>query len=296
MPPKSINIEQLQCNTLPKEGKQFDMVRSEHFLPGSKGMEQAHRHNYYMVFLPTAGEGRHLVDFQSHLIRPGRVFLMYPGQIHAWESFGDDLLGFLLFFTQEFFYLRYHNNLLLEFPFFRTTCRKPYVDLCDEEMQQLTRVCECMEDELRRKDKDYLKALRSFLNVLLIRVSRHYVDAYTKSVSGPEKNAAQIVHQFEQLIDQHFVAKHRVKDYAKMLLISPNYLNAVCNRILGKSAGELIRERIMLEAKRLLLHDAQTVSEIGHQLHFEDNSYFCRFFKKYAGTSPERFRRKYRDQ
>jgi AraC-like DNA-binding protein len=58
----------------------------------------------------------------------------------------------------------------------------------------------------------------------------------------------------------------------------------------GKSAGELIRQRVLLEAKRLLAHTKLSVSEISFKLGFEDNSYFGRFFKKYNGLTPERFR------
>jgi len=57
------------------------------------------------------------------------------------------------------------------------------------------------------------------------------------------------------------------------------------------SAGELIRDRIILEAKRLLVNAKMSVSEIAHELNFVDNSYFSRFFKKYAGVTPEVFRK-----
>jgi len=57
--------------------------------------------------------------------------------------------------------------------------------------------------------------------------------------------------------------------------------------------SELIRERVMLEARRMLLHDVRTIAKIGHYLSFPDHSYFSRFFKKYESISPEKFRKKY---
>src|SRR5690606_22830534 len=94
-----------------------------------------------------------------------------------------------------------------------------------------------------------------------------------------------------QYINEKFKVMKGVKDYAARLCITPNYLNAVCTKVTGKSAGEHIRERIMLEAKRLLLHSDNTVSEIAGELNFDDNPYFCRFFKKYAQITPEQFRK-----
>jgi AraC-like DNA-binding protein len=62
--------------------------------------------------------------------------------------------------------------------------------------------------------------------------------------------------------------------------------------LLGKSAGELIRDRLFLEAKRLLMNPELTISEVSGQLNFVDNSYFSRAFKKNVGISPEEFRLK----
>jgi AraC family transcriptional regulator, transcriptional activator of pobA len=68
-------------------------------------------------------------------------------------------------------------------------------------------------------------------------------------------------------------------------------LNAICNEMLGISAGEVIRNRVLLEAKRLLINLDLNISEIGYRLNFNDNSYFAKFFKKYTGMLPEEFRK-----
>jgi len=75
--------------------------------------------------------------------------------------------------------------------------------------------------------------------------------------------------------------------------MTPNHLNALTNNVLGKSAGDLIRERVLLEAKRLLANSDLLISQIAESLQFEDNAYFTRFFKKYLGTTPEGFRVSY---
>ena len=76
-----------------------------------------------------------------------------------------------------------------------------------------------------------------------------------------------------------------------MLYITHNQLNAVCNNCLGRTAGELIREKIVLEAKRLLVNTDLSISEIADKLNFNDRSYFTKFFKKYTNVTPEEFKK-----
>ena len=91
---------------------------------------------------------------------------------------------------------------------------------------------------------------------------------------------------------QHYIDVKLPKDYAELLYITPNHLNAVCKDVLGLSAGEVIRNRTLLEAKRLLTNPRLNISEIAFNLNFSDNSYFTKFFKKIEGITPEEFRKR----
>jgi AraC family transcriptional regulator, transcriptional activator of pobA len=96
---------------------------------------------------------------------------------------------------------------------------------------------------------------------------------------------------FQQLIDKHYTSIRLPKEYADLLYITPNHLNTLCHEMLGKSAGDIIRDRVILEAKRLLTSADLRISQISDQLNFKDNSYFNRFFKKYTGLTPDDFRK-----
>ena len=100
-----------------------------------------------------------------------------------------------------------------------------------------------------------------------------------------------MVSNFKKLVEKHFRTYSLPKEYARLLYITPNHLNAISQDVLGKSAGDVIRDRIVLEAKRLLTNAKMDVSEIAYDLNFQDNSYFTRFFKKYVGTTPDQFRK-----
>jgi AraC family transcriptional activator of pobA len=89
-------------------------------------------------------------------------------------------------------------------------------------------------------------------------------------------------------VERHFTEKRLPKEYADMLYIAPNHLNALCKTHLGMRAGEVVRSRI---AKRLLVSKNRNVADIAYALNFNEASCFTRFFGKMAGVTPEEFRK-----
>lgn len=102
-----------------------------------------------------------------------------------------------------------------------------------------------------------------------------------------------LIHNFQDLIEKYYKEKKLSKEYAELLYITPNHLNALCKDVLGFSSGELIRNRIILEAKRLLVNKNITINEIAYLLNFKDSSYFVKFFKKYTNFTPDQFRKQF---
>jgi AraC-like DNA-binding protein len=92
-----------------------------------------------------------------------------------------------------------------------------------------------------------------------------------------------------KLIDENFKDKKSPAEYADMMNMSIRHLNRICQEALNSSTGDLIFERIVLEAKRLLIHNDLTISQVAEQLGYEDYSYFIRIFRKKAGVSPKEF-------
>jgi len=132
--------------------------------------------------------------------------------------------------------------------------------------------------------------LRGMLLQLMVLLSRQLP---LETVPGISRHQRVVLRNFERLIETHYRDKRLPRDYAEMLYITPNHLNALVNSVIGKPAGELIRDRVVLEAKRLLVNSDMTISQIADLLNFEDNAYFTRFFKKYTAMSPEIFRQEY---
>jgi YesN/AraC family two-component response regulator len=96
--------------------------------------------------------------------------------------------------------------------------------------------------------------------------------------------------KFQELIDLFFKDEKLVSFYAAKLHISANYLNILCKKHLKISATQLIQQRIILEAKRLLKATSLSVKEISFDLGFVDHAYFSNFFKTQTALTPSHFR------
>jgi AraC-like DNA-binding protein len=84
-----------------------------------------------------------------------------------------------------------------------------------------------------------------------------------------------------------------VKYYADQLAITPKYLTEVVNEVTGKSAGELIDEKVVQEVKFLLNNSHYTIGQIADALHFSDQSFLRKFFKRISGVSPSEYRNRH---
>jgi AraC-like DNA-binding protein len=280
------------CNLLGADQcvAEFLVMRISDFTRAHPDLLFPHRHAFYQIVLFTEGGGEHTIDFESYPVKPHQVYYMAPGQIHSW-NFLPGTEGYIVNFNESFFTAICHNpNFIAEFPLFNTVSGQPVNVLETECCSEVHGLMERMLDEYHM-DADFRNDfLRALLMQMLVLLSRAMPQHSKQEVS---RHQLTVLRSFEKLIEQNFKEKRLPRDYAEMLYITPNHLNALSNSVLGKPAGELIRERVVLEAKRLLVNSDYTVTQIADMLHFEDNAYFTRFFKKYTSMSPEIFRQEY---
>lgn len=99
-----------------------------------------------------------------------------------------------------------------------------------------------------------------------------------------------VVSRFKQLVVKNFTLKHKVSDYAKMMNITPKYLNQVVKQTMGITAKQVIQEQLVMKARQELKFSNQSIKEIAFSLGFSDPFHFSSFFKEIAGESPTLFR------
>lgn len=268
------------------EVKDFDFFRFDYFARDIEHLKAPHRHHFYTFILVTAGGGTHAIDFKNYELLPGRLFLIAPGQVHAWMEL-KKVKGYVVLFTESFVALSKGRKMMSAWPLFRPH-QQVHFDLSSESQIEWNKVFVSMEEELKTNDEFTRDSLFYSVSSLLVNASRLTVNHQSKGRIAGEN----FLFAFQELIEEHYLILKTPRDYAEKMNITPNYLNVLCKKKSGKSAGELIRQRIILEAKRLLAHTQLSVLEIAYKLGFQDNSYFGRFFKKYTRLTPEAFRSK----
>ena len=93
-----------------------------------------------------------------------------------------------------------------------------------------------------------------------------------------------------ELIEQNYIREHSVEFYAAKLSLGKKRLNVLAVEALGLTVKQLIQQRLLLQAKRMISMGHSTSKEIASDLGFHDASYFSRFFRQNAGVTPEEFR------
>ena len=250
-------------------------------------LSSPHRHSFYHLLLFTAGKGIHTIDFESFKIVNYQIYFMTPGQVHSWH-FENDTDGYIIHFEPEFFtsFLQKHDY-IDQFTFFSGSTKDGILVIPKNNRNEVHDLFERLLTEINTQT-DSLDIIRVLLLELFILIEK--ICARSTKHDAQSTNAV-MINNFKKLVDKHFRTYKLPKDYARLLYITPNHLNAISRDVLGKSAGDVIRDRIVLEAKRLLTNANMDVSEIAYDLNFQDNSYFTRFFKKYVSITPDQFRK-----
>lgn len=252
-----------------------------------------HRHTYYEIFWILGGAGTHYVDFDGYPFLSDTFFFITPGQIH-YPEIVKPLNGYVLVFTDEFLSMsRLEHDFLRGFDFFHRIDHAPTLRLTKEQARPFTALCAQMHAEYASDAFGRLVVLQSLLQNFLVLIQRAYNATPMKvDLRAGEK----LVQDFIRLIDQHFVEKQEVQDYAALIGVTAGHLTDATRETLGIPASQLIHQRLIVEAKRLFAHSNRTVAEIGYHLKFADPSYFARFFKRESGLSPTQFKAYYQEK
>ncbi|MES2702302.1 MAG: helix-turn-helix transcriptional regulator [Bacteroidota bacterium] len=257
------------------------------YLQVHPNLKHAHRHSFYHFVLFTEGGGFHTIDFERFPVQAGQVYFMIPGQVHSW-NFEGAVDGYVVNFSENLL-----SSFLADaqyprqFPWFQGSAADSVFVLSASCLTQATELIKKIVSETLHTDNYSLDRVRACLLELFVVLRREYPE---QAPNAPQQNQLTLLN-FRKLVDSYYTEKHLPKDYAAMLYITPNHLNALSKDMLGKPAGEVIRDRVLLEARRLLVNADQSIAQVGYQLGFSDNSHFTKFFKKYAGVTPDEFRK-----
>ncbi|WP_346907733.1 AraC family transcriptional regulator [uncultured Roseibium sp.] len=150
-----------------------------------------------------------------------------------------------------------------------------------------------IETEHENRDEVRNAVLEAQFFLLLVHLHR----GLTQQAGGKEPvsdRRTALIRQLQTCLDRHMPETRSVTEYAKMLSVTPTHLSRVTKAVTGKTAAEIIQDRVLLEAKRRLAFTDLPVSEIAYALRFSSPSYFTRFFAARMAETPKAFRQRSR--
>ncbi|MEC4113505.1 helix-turn-helix domain-containing protein [Myroides pelagicus] len=249
---------------------------------------------FYTMVLITRGEATEVIGHHRYTFSANQMYFIAENQLHAIESWSDDLKGIMCLFDADYFLLCLKHQIKLNnFPFFQIG-QLPFINLSQRESTMMEHLFWKLQSEVALKatfNDDLL--VRMFLNIILLESERIY------NFRTPERiyvlsRKEQLAAKFQLLVNQKAIQLRKVSDYASLLNIHPHYLNDTVKEIVGASASAYIYKVIAEEAKSRLIQTSDTISMIAEELNFTDESYFSRFFKKQTGITPLQYRKKHK--
>ena len=266
----------------------FDVAR----LKGRQDIPRAylHRHNYYHLLWMTRAKGTHSLDFEQYDVRDYSVFFLSPGQVHAWTS-SVEPQGYVLNISTDFFAQMFPRaDDVAKFPFFHVADGTPVLYLTRAQHDKMLPLLHEIERETLARHTGRYDVVRSYLLILLTQLRRLHP---TEGREPAHLAGYSLAKRFMLLMENHYLTAQPMRQYATLLSVSERQLNDALRRTMGKTANQLVQDRVALEAKRMLGNTRLSVAEVAFALNFEDPAYFARFFKKITSLSPGAFRKKH---
>ncbi len=264
----------------------FEIKRIE-TLPKSALRPVPHRHTFYVMFWITAGSGTHYVDFVGDTIRPNSLHFVGPGQVHYWDL-ETELTGYAIVFEAALFVEAADQQLLEELTCFRTINGLAALTPPAANAAAIDYIVEHLAQEYSQQHYGHALSVVAWLRLLIIAAQR--LANASEPSSGAISGEKLLTNRYINLVEQHATTQHKVEWYANELAVTVAHLSKSVKTAHGATAGSLLRNRLVLEAKRLLVHTDETAAAIADQLNFENASYFGRFFKRETQQTPRQFR------
>ena len=250
------------------------------------------RKDFYKICLTT---GKSIIHYADKSFEQDGTVLFFgnPHVPYSWETITTRYVGYTCLFSEDF--LKSDRSASLQHsPLFKIG-GTPILKITEEQREFLSTLFQKMIEEQQAEYiyKDDL--IRNYINLII-----HEALKLTPSenVDQHRNASSRITSVFLELLERQFPIEDTRKplqlktaqDYAKNLNIHANYLNRVVKEVTGKATTTHISERIISEAKALLLHTDWNISDIAYALGFEYPTYFNNFFKKMTGTNPKALR------
>jgi len=272
-----------------KQDPQIEVVDLQNLVCNSKKLLLVpHRTNFYHIFLFQNCTPKHIVDFEILKIQNNSLLFLDRGRVHQFDA-ELDYQGKIIIFTDDFYCIHSQDSYFLKSNILFNDLTGNVNFLMGESMSNFFVLCDSIKDELTKEcDTFKREILKNYVHTFLLLADRE-----KRKQGFPEiKKGADLdyVLLFKDLLEKHFTSIKQVSVYSEKLYISEKRLNLATSKILGKTPKQLIDNRIILEARRLLTNKTETIKAIAYILGFDEPTNFIKYFRKHTGKTPTEFR------
>jgi AraC-like DNA-binding protein len=235
-----------------------------------------------ILYLPAGYKLR--VDFACYETQQPTLFFISPNQYLELEEAGEES-GYFIFYNRDFYCIQIHDQeVACDGLLFNNIRNMPRVEASQEEIAFLGHLFTEMIQEFSLNDSSLEEMVRTYLKQLLIRATRSWKRQHLDGAVTDQQSDLEFFRKFTRLVEEHYKSKHTVADYADFLCMAPKTITHKFNRLRLPQPNEVIKNRIILEAKRLLVHTSLTAKEIAYELGYNDPAYFSRLFTAKTGS------------
>jgi AraC-like DNA-binding protein len=230
------------------------------------------------------------IDFQEFRIETDSLLFINPKVVI--NPLGTTA-GMLLHFNRDFYCIEIHDQeVACDGILYNNVFEIPFISLNESQSDHIQKIILEIQEEMKSEDSSTEEMLRILLKLIILKSIRIWKQQHQLE-QDDQQTDVQFLRKFSKLVEQHYKTHHTVADYAEMLFLTPKNLSKKIGLLSKDTPNDIIKNRIILESKRLLAHTAMTVKEIAFSLNYEDDAYFIRFFTKNTGISPLSFRKQF---
>jgi AraC-like DNA-binding protein len=248
------------------------------------------RSNYFTALWIRQGAGvAHADVVRAPFAAPVLAFFN-PYQVLFLET-AEPLEGLALRFHANFFCIEtYHEAVGCNGVLFNEIYGAPVVAVSEAHRREIEEPLMAMAEELQASGLAQPEMLISYLKIFLIRATRLKIAGRETMPEQAASGRRALLERLAELIEQNYRSKRRPQDYAELLHLTPKALGKLVKAKWGRTLTEVIRDRLLKQAKWELLHTERGVKEIAWEAGFGDEFYFSRIFKRATGYAPSAFR------
>jgi AraC-type DNA-binding domain-containing proteins len=233
------------------------------------------------------------VDFNDYDTDAPTLFFINSNQYVEFFDLGESN-GYFMYYNRDFYCVQIHDaEVACDGLLFNNIYQMPKTVLDVKEDTIIRTILEQMQEEFELGASTQEEMLRIYLKQIIIRATRIWKKQHLGVLESQPHHEIEFFREFSRLVEIHYRSKHLVADYADLLGVAPKTLTHKFKRFELPAPNDVLKDRILLEAKRLLIHTTLSAKEIAYDLGYEDPAYFNRLFSKKIGDAPNVFRKKY---